>query len=110
MASLFDGFGSMLADVFGDDVVHTPQGGAPVSIRAVFRRKPIEVLEDDGNAVLIHEPTLRVPEPVASTIQTDDLIQPAGAALYRVLNRHGMGSPDAEGSVIFKLREVSENV
>lgn len=110
MSSLFDGLGSMLAEVFGDAVLHTPQVGAPVTITARFRRKPIEVLEDDGSAVLIHEPTLRVPEPVASTIKTDDLIRPEGEALYRVLNRHEGGSPDVERSVIFKLREVSENV
>tara|TARA_R110002020_G_scaffold474099_2_gene704505 strand:- start:7040 stop:7381 length:342 start_codon:yes stop_codon:yes gene_type:complete len=113
MPSLFDGFGSMLADVFGDAVLHTPrepQGSVPVTITARFRLKPIEVLEADGSAVLIHEPTLRVPEPVASTIKTDDLIRPEGEALYRVLNRHEGGSPDVERSVIFKLREVSENV
>jgi hypothetical protein len=110
MSSLFDGFGTLLADVFGDVVLHTPQVGVPVTITARFRRKPIEVLEADGSGVLIHEPTLRVPEPVASTIKTDDLIRPQGEALYSVLNRHESGSPDAERSVIFKLREVSENV
>jgi hypothetical protein len=106
MPSLFDGLGVLLADVFGDDVTHTPEGGAPTVITAVFRRKPVEILQQDGTAVLMMDPTLRVPEPVASTIKTGDLIQPSGAPLYSVLNRTTVGSPDAEGSVIFELREV----
>lgn len=110
MSSLFDGFGSMLAEIFGDEVVHTPTGGAAVTITGRFRRKPIEVLDEDGVAILVYEPTLRVPEPVASTINPDGLIKPENAPLYKVLSRHASGSPDAEGSVIFKLREVSEDV
>ncbi len=107
MTTLFDGMGPALIGAFGGSLIHTPQGGASVAITGRFRTKPLEVFDDEeGRSSLIMEPTLRVAEPVASTIASDDLITTPQGVIYEVKNRHGSGSPAADALVIFKLREV----
>lgn len=106
MTSLFDGIAGLLNDTLGGPVLHTPKLGAPRIIKARFRRKPMEVLDLDGMSSLIHEPTLRVPNPVASTIASQDQITPENGDLYEVLNRHESGSPAVDAFVTFKLRKV----
>lgn len=108
MTTLFDGMGPALIGAFGEPLTHTPDGGAAVAIAGRFRKKPLEVFDDeDGRSSLIMEPTLRVTEPVASTISTGDLITAPDGAVYKVMNRHGSGSPAVDAIVTFKLREVS---
>lgn len=110
MTSIFDGMAGLLNDVFGGPVVHAPSNGVPVTIHAVFRLKPIEELDSNGNAILLMDPTLSVPEPVASTISVGDEVTPESGVTYRILNRHQTGSPAQDARVIFELRKVSENV
>ena len=109
MTSIFDGMTGILNDTFGGPVMHTPNGAPAVEIKAVFRRAPIQILQDDESEVLVMAPTLTVPEPVASAIAVDELIQPAGGSIYRVLKSHKSGSPALDAAVVFQLREVSPN-
>ncbi len=107
MTSVFDGMAGLLNVTFGGPVIHTPEIGPQVTIQAQFRKRPIEVLDRDGVAMLMMHPSLRVPEPVASAIKDGDHIVPASGVIYRVLNRHPSGSPAADAAVIFELREVT---
>ncbi|MEP5730370.1 MAG: hypothetical protein ABJL67_13495 [Sulfitobacter sp.] len=106
MSEIFDGIAGQLNNLFGSPVQHARNGGTAVTIQARFRRTPIEILEEDGNYVLLNSPTLRVPEPVASSIAVGDQITPDNGVIYDVLSRHDSGSPAVDAFVIFKLREA----
>ena len=103
---LFDGMTGVLNQVFGAPVVHCPKSGGQVTIQAIFRREPIEVDQEGGRSVLIAAPSLKVPEPVASTICRDDWIEVEGLR-YTVLNRMPNASPAADRFVMFELEEVT---
>lgn len=103
--SVFDGMTGILNQVFGATVLLCPKSGGQQIIRAVFRREPVEVDQDRGRSVLIAAPTLKVPEPVASTICRDDMIEVDGLR-YVVLNKMPNASPAADRFVMFELEEV----
>lgn len=105
MTGLFEGQAGLLSGMFGGSVSHQKGQAAPIQIEARFRRKPIEVLEEDGTSALLMHPSLRVTEPVASTIEAGDLVTPEHGVTYRILNRHPSGSPASDAFVIFELRE-----
>lgn len=105
MAGLLDGTASLLGDMFGETVTHSPQSGDPVELTGIFRRKPMEIFEEDGSSSLIVRPTLRVNEPIASSISNGDMVTPENGVTYRVKNRHPSGSPAADAFVIFELTE-----
>lgn len=103
--SVFDGMTGVLNQVFGAPVLLWPRSGGQKTIQAVFRREPIEVAQEGGRSVLIAAPTLKVPEPVASTIRRDDMIE-VGGVRYVVLNKMPNASPAADRFVMFELEEV----
>lgn len=109
MTSVFDGMATALNGVFGADVTLTRlAGGAPETIRAVFRREPVEVAQQDGPDVIVAMPTLRVPVDVAQLVM-GDLVQTAIAPgeTFRVANGRIAPSPAADGFVVYELESVS---
>lgn len=107
MTGIFDGMAGVLNGVFGAPVAHLPVVGAPVTMRGIFREQPIEVADEDGRAILIIAPTLRVRKADAATIATRDEIEPGNGKTYTVENRHPSGSPANDAFVIFELEEVA---
>lgn len=107
MTSVFDGMAGLLNDVFGGPVMHRPRGGVPQSRHWVFREPPVEVMDDDGHAVLDIIPILRVPGSDAASVSIGDQVEPGNGKTYRVINRQPSGSPAADAAVIFGLELVS---
>ncbi len=104
--SIFAGMTGILNQVFGAPVLLCPRSGGQMTIQAVFRREPIEVDQEGGRSVLIAAPTLKVPEPVASTICRHDIIEVEGLR-YVVLNKMPGASPAADRFVMFELEEIT---
>lgn len=107
MTSLFDGLAGLLNDVFGDPVIWTPSGGAPVTIRAVFRQQPVEVASDQGGTVLISDAVLRVQKTAGSGMVAGDIVTLSDGRSFRIESRIPGESPASDGFLIFTL-EVME--
>lgn len=108
MTRLFDGMGGALADTFGAPVAYFPRDGGPSRlIRSVFRKKPIEMLDEAGRTVLAVNPVWRVPRTEAQGIARGCEIEPQPGQRWRVLNRHPSGSPAADATVTFALERVT---
>jgi hypothetical protein len=109
MASVFDGMAGALNGVFGAPVTYQPQDGNAVELRGIFRKNPIEVSDEDGHALWILRPTVRLHRSDVPNIRRGDLIQPSVEAgnTYRVVNSPETGSPAADGFVICELEVVT---
>jgi hypothetical protein len=105
--SLFDGMAGILNDVFGAPVTHTPAGGSPVTLQAIFRREPITTVDREGFEALVVSPTLQVPLPQANDVQRGDTVVPGDGQPYRIINRHPSGSPAGDAFVVFELERIS---
>lgn len=112
MAGVFDGVAGVLTGVFGAPVVYQPKSGAaPVTISAVFRRRPILVQDQSGGDVWVLSPTMRVRRDLLPAIARGDLVQPSTVPgkTFRVLNRLPDISPAADGFLMVELEEVEED-
>lgn len=112
MAGLFDGMAGALTDVFGAPVVYQPKSGAgPVSVSAVFRRRPVLVQDQAGGDVWVLSPTMRVRRDLLPGIARGDLVQPSTVPgrTFRVLNRLAEVSPADDGFLLVELEEVGED-
>lgn len=105
MTRLFDGIGALLSDVFGAPITILPASGAPYSVQGVFRLEPIEVGDDQGRAVLITAPTLKVQKDLAPSLAAGDRIAPSETPgdLYEIINLLSSGSPAADGFLVCEL-------
>lgn len=107
MASVFDGVSTTLASVFGAPVTITADGsGASSVVQGVFRRAPVEVVQDDGSMLLAHQPVLSVPANSAASIARNDQVEPGDGKTYRIVSRETKGSPADDGMQMFHLEEV----
>lgn len=109
MTAIFDGLSGVLNSTFGAPVIHTPQGGVAVTIRAVFRAGPIEVATEDGGSVLITAPSLRVRLTDAPNIARGDTVAPsiAPGETFRVLNTWPSRSPAVDRFVLCELEKIA---
>ncbi|WP_439611502.1 head-tail joining protein [Reyranella sp.] len=48
--SLFDGMAEIFRDTFGEAVIYTPAGAAPLAIEAIYFETPLTIAHDDGGA------------------------------------------------------------
>ncbi len=104
--ALFDGLAGTLNAVFGAPVTHVNAAGIRRSVQAVLRRNPVEVAEQNGGAIWIVAPTLRIPAADAALIVRGDSIEAAGGR-YRVLNRIATKSPAEDRFVVFELEDIA---
>lgn len=107
MTTIFDGMAVVLNDVFGADVVWSDMDGRVKTIRAVLRETPIEVAGSDGGAVLIEEPTLRVPATIAGALQRGDVVRGADGRGWRIESAIPGGSPASDAFRLFTLERVA---
>jgi len=106
MTDVFNGVASALNGVFGAPVTHVGCKGGTQTIPSIFRATPVEVLAEDGRAVIDVALSWRVPADKADSIGRGDEIFLADGRRYRVLNRVTSGSPASDGFVIFEMEEV----
>ncbi|MBL8560896.1 MAG: hypothetical protein JNN06_01330 [Gemmobacter sp.] len=99
---------SVLAEVFGSEVVYTPSGGVPRSVQSIFREQPIEVQDQDGHPVLITAPTWRVRKDLVPEVARGDRIAPGNGKTYAIHNVTPSGSAAADANVICELERVFE--
>lgn len=107
MPSVFDGMAGVLDDVFGAPVMIYPAGGGQLVGRGIFRETPVSAADEDGHAVLVTSPTLRMRKPDATVLRVGDLIKPeCDDRMFRVLNRWANGSPARDAFVVFELEDA----
>ena len=95
-----------LNDVFGATVTYWTEAGQERTVKCVFREEPVEVV-DDGVPVLITQPTLKVPLPLASELKRGVVVKASGPEHYRIVNRHQLQtSPADDRFVIFEMEQV----
>lgn len=102
----FDGLAGTLNALLGDPVIHTSRAGVARSVQAVVRRVPVEVMPEDGGAILQAAPQMRLPAALAAGIVKGDRIED-GTHVYRVLNRLPTKSPATDRFVVFELEEIA---
>lgn len=106
MTALFDGMAGALNEVFGAPVLYRPLAGEVAVIQSVFRTEPVTVLDQDGGAVVIAEPTWRAPKDKVFGAVRGDLIEPGDAKTYRILRRIPNPSPATDAFAVFAMEEV----
>lgn len=108
MTGIFDGLASTLSGVFGEAVTLYPGGGGPVEVRGIYRTRPVEVRDADGQAVLLIGPTLQLHKPDAAGLSFGDLVEIGVAGSvprYRVVNKSAPQSPAADALVLIELED-----
>lgn len=104
--SVFDGLSGALNDLFGAPVTLFPQAGGQVEIRAVFRKAPINLPDEDGRDLLVVAPTLQVPKTHSDQISRGDVIQTSAGERFRVLANTPISSnPGSDAFVMFEMEE-----
>lgn len=105
MTALFDGLGTLLAETFGEHVTTTSVFHGTREVLGMLRRDPIEATDDQGRAVLITAPTLRVPQAEAQNIDRGDLVIAPDGRRYRVMAQIESASPAADKLITFELED-----
>lgn len=107
MSSIFAGMSGIAADILGDPVTYTPDGGSPRDVVSILRRTPVRAIGPDGVDVLVTAPSWRVRRDLVPEIQRGDTVSDGGAPL-RVVNVWPQGSPAADAHLICELEDVEE--
>lgn len=108
MSRLLNGLAGMAPSIMGNPVRFLPAGRDPVDTCSIFRLTPIEVLADDGRAILLDAPWWRVNKGSLSPMpKTGDRIDPGDGHTYKILSRHSSGSPAEDAFVIYALERSS---
>lgn len=106
MTSIFDGLGTLTADVFGASVSVTPPGGTMREVRAVFREEPTAVLTQDGTEIPTILPTLRGPRSLIADLVTDSEVIPGNGKIYRVVASIQTSNPAPDGHMVLQLELI----
>lgn len=107
MSSVFDGLGTICAEVFGAPVTVTPKTGpAFVIATAVLRVEPVETGDElGGPSVLGTSPTLKVPADQIGALSEGATVTQAGIS-YRIVAGVPSGNPADDGFRIFILEQI----
>lgn len=97
---------SRLNRVLGGLVTHTPKGGAPNDVAAIFRDTPIEVLDSDGHAILTISTSLSAQGSIAADIAVNDKITVPDGRVFEIVNSMPSGSPAIDAFTVFELEEI----
>ncbi|WP_442772688.1 head-tail joining protein [Paenirhodobacter enshiensis] len=110
MASLFDGMGGTLSDLFGAPVRYIPSGGASAGVgrdvQSLFRRAPFDAIDDDGRPVVTFLPSWQVRRDLVPELARGDRIEPGDGESYTVVTIRPETSPDAEAFMLCALDKV----
>lgn len=106
MTSLYDGLAGVLNDIFGAPVKHTTKAGVCRELRGVFRREPDEYVDDEGRAVVVVGPSLRLQKSDAANVKVGDVIEIEGGARFQVTGWRPNISPAADAFILFDLEAV----
>ncbi|MCL4069005.1 hypothetical protein M3484_20825 [Pseudomonas sp. GX19020] len=107
MTRIFDGLAGMASSIMGAPVRFLPVGRDAIDTITIFRRSPVEVLGDDGRAILLDTPWWRVNKAELDPMpKTGDRIEPGDGHIYEITSRHSSGSPARDAFVIYALERV----
>jgi hypothetical protein len=110
VAGIFDGLASVLSGTFGETVTLYPGGGGPVEVQGIYRTRPVEITDTDGQSVLVIGPTLQLHKPDAAGLSFGDLVEigPEGSEpRYRVVNKSPPQSPAADALILIELEDYT---
>ncbi|MGV6848557.1 MAG: head-tail joining protein [Marinibacterium sp.] len=106
MNGIFDGLASTLNDVFGAAITIMPSGGQAVDVRGVLREEMLEVLDENGEPVVLPWVTLKLLRADAAGMVRGDTVQ-AGGRNYRVRHPVPSSSPAVDRFETFVLEDVT---
>ncbi|MGV8987811.1 MAG: head-tail joining protein [Cypionkella sp.] len=109
MASVFDGIGTALASVFGDDaVIMRKTTGLTETVQGVFRLMTFEDPLADGRDLLRQVPVFRMPANATTRLMRGDTVVPSngGGKTYIVLDSETSSEMAADALTTYRLEEL----
>lgn len=105
MSSIFAGVSGIAADILGDPVSYTPQGGPTRLVQSILRRTPVRAIGPDGVDELVTAPSWRVRRDLVPEIQREDLVSD-GVGTLRIVNIWPQGSSAPDAHLLCQLEDL----